>query len=446
MNSYTITNAIVINEGKSTPCDLFIDKGRIEKIAPCGHMETKGEVIDAKGKWLLPGVIDDQVHFREPGFTHKADIASESRAAVAGGTTSFMEMPNTNPQSTTLEALEAKFQRAAEVSPANYSFFLGATNENLETLKLLNDDKVCGIKIFMGSSTGNMLVDHAEILESIFAQIPELIAVHCEDEATVRNNLAKHKAQGGTLTDPALHPIIRSREACYLSSSFAVNLAKKHQTRLHVLHISTMDEISLFSNELPLELKKITAEACVHHLWFSDKDYAALGNKIKCNPAIKTEADREAVWKGLAENYIDIIATDHAPHTMEEKGQAYEFAPAGLPLIQYSLNMMMSKAIEGKVSPEWVVEKMCHAPAKCFKLLNRGYIKEGYFADFVIFDPNASTTISADKLLYKCGWSPLEGTTLKGKVDSTWVNGVCVYADEKLTGALPGTALRFAKI
>jgi len=443
MDKLIITNAIVINEGKRQELDIEVVQGKITRMEQAGSLSNAQNVIDAKEMWLLPGVIDDQVHFREPGLTHKAEIVTESAAAVAGGVTSFMEMPNTNPQTINLKELENKFDIAKRVSPANFSFFFGATNSNAEEVLALKDDRVCGVKIFMGSSTGDMLVDNESTLERIFANCDKLIATHCEDEATVRANMAKAKEQFGENIPVTQHPIIRSREACEISSSMAIKLAKKHNTRLHILHISTAEETLLFEPG-PVKGKRITAEACVHHMWFSEEDYLTLGSKIQCNPAIKSAADREAVWKALLENRIDIIATDHAPHTIEEKLKPYPNSPSGLPLVQHSLNMMMHKAIEGKVTPEWVVQKMCHAPADCFNLNERGYLREGYFADMVLFDPTQNYRITPQNLLYKCAWSPLENVEFKGKVMETFVNGVSVFKNGTLTGKKGGMALRFS--
>jgi dihydroorotase len=444
MTSLVIRNATAFNEGQKLSIDLEIKGDRIHRIAPAGTLSTDGAFIDAEGLWLIPGVIDDQVHFREPGLTHKANIASESQAAVAGGVTSFMEMPNTNPQTTTHAALEDKFAIAAQVSPANYSFFFGATNSNAEEVLSLNDDRVCGVKIFMGSSTGDMLVDKEATLERIFSSCDRLIATHCEDEATIRTRMEQAKERFGEAIPIAQHPIIRNHEACLISSTMASNLAKKHNTRLHILHISTAQEVALFEKG-PLDKKRITSEACVHHLWFNDTDYARLGSKIQCNPAIKSEADRKGVWQGLFDDAIDIIATDHAPHTLEEKQKPYPGSPSGLPLVQHTLLMMMQKAIEGEITPEFVVKKMCHAPADCFRLKERGYLREGYYADLVLFDPNTHYTVNAENILYKCAWSPLEGYRFSGSIRQTFVNGVCVYKNGLLTGAKPGMALRFGK-
>ncbi|MCO6495338.1 MAG: dihydroorotase [Bacteroidetes bacterium] len=442
MSDLIITNAVAINEDKKEEVDIEISKGRIHRIERAGTLSKSNKIIDANGIWLLPGVIDDQVHFREPGFTHKAEIATESSAAVAGGVTSFMEMPNTNPQTINKEELEMKFNRAAQVSPANYSFFFGATNKNADEVLALDDDRVCGIKIFMGSSTGDMLVDNEAALEKIFANCSLLIATHCEDEPTIRKNMEEAKIKFNNQIPIKQHPIIRSREVCILSSQKAIALAKKYNSRLHILHITTAEEAMSFESGA-IENKRITAEACVHHLWFSDMDYDTLGSEIQCNPAVKTANDRDTIWQALKENRIDIIATDHAPHTLEEKAKPYPQSPSGLPLVQHSLNMMMHRALEGKITPEWVVEKMCHAPAKCFKLRERGFIREGYFADLVLFDPTQNYTVTKQNILYKCAWSPLENFTFNGNIFQTFVNGTSVFENGKLTGLKPGMALKF---
>jgi dihydroorotase len=396
-----------------------------------------------EGKYLLPGCIDDQVHFREPGLIHKATIATESRAAVAGGITSFMEMPNTVPNALTQELLEDKYQIASNSSIANYSFFMGASNDNIEEVLKTDGKSVCGVKIFMGSSTGNMLVDSEKTLEDLFARVPPmLIATHCEDEATIRANIEKYKAIYGENVPIEMHPIIRNEEACYLSSSLAVRLAKKFNTRLHVLHISTEKELSLFSNDIPLEQKMITAEACVHHLWFSEEDYAEKGNFIKWNPAVKKASDREAIFQAVLDNRIDVIATDHAPHTLEEKAQSYFKAPSGGPLVQHALLAMLEKMNEGKISIEKIVEKMAHHPAILFNVIDRGFIREGYFADLVIIDKKQQK-VEKSKLLYKCGWSPFEGVTFNYSVDKTFVNGNLVYDQGKIIEGVSGQRLKF---
>jgi dihydroorotase len=414
-----IKNATLVNEGKSFFSDILIQNQRIEKIAQNIQIDGNCEEILADGLIAMPGVIDDQVHFREPGLTHKADIASESAAAILGGTTSFMEMPNTNPAAFTIDLLEQKYQRAADSSFANYSFFMGASNDNIDEIRKVDATKVCGLKIFMGSSTGNLLVDNEQTLDTIFKETPLLIATHCEEEAIIRANKELYKEAN----TPEMHPVIRNREACIASSEKAIAIAKKYNTRLHILHISTAEEVLLFEHNVPLEKKRITAEACVHHLWFQDTDYASFGNQIVCNPAIKKSTDREAVWKGLLENYIDIIATDHAPHTWEEKSQMYPACPSGVPLVQHSLLMMLEKVKSGVFSIEKMVEKMCHAPAICFKMEERGFLREGYMADIVLVNPSKSTLVNKDNIAYKCNWSPFEGKTFSNSIDYTILNG-----------------------
>lgn len=399
--------------------------------------------INAEGLYLFPGVIDDQVHFREPGLTHKADIYSESRAAVAGGVTSFMEMPNTIPNTLTQKLLEEKYLCASVKSVANYSFFMGASNSNIDEVLKTNPKNVCGVKIFMGSSTGDMLMDDEKALENIFSKSTMLVATHCEDENTVRKNLEQFKSKYGDDIPLKFHPEIRSREACYKSSSFAVSLAKKYNTRLHILHISTADELELFDNTIPLEQKRITAEACIHHLWFSNEDYEKKGNFIKWNPAIKTASDRDAIFNGVLENKIDVIATDHAPHTAEEKNQLYTKAPSGGPLVQHSLVAMLELYHQKKISIEMIAEKMCHAPAECFRVEKRGFIREGYFADLVLVDLNSPWTVSKQNILYKCGWSPFEGVTVQSKVKHTFVSGNHVYDDGKIIENQKGLRLAF---
>ena len=404
---YLIKNAKIVNEGSITEGDVLINDQIIQQIG-INLSDDKATVIDAKGKYLLPGVIDDQVHFREPGLTHKANIYTESRAAVAGGVTSFMEMPNVKPATLTIDLLEEKYKMGEENSLANYSFYLGASNENLDVVKSVNPKNVCGVKVFMGSSTGNMLVDDREVLEGIFQSSPILVATHCEDEATIRANSAKAKEQYGEDVPIAQHPVIRNEEACYKSSSLAVELAKKYNTRLHILHISTEKEIELFDNNKPLEEKRITAEVCVHHLWFNEADYDKKGTYIKWNPAVKSKTDQDALFEALLDDHFDVIATDHAPHTIEEKENKYFDAPSGGPLVQHPLYVMLEFWKKGRISIERVVEKMSHAVAVCFEIEKRGYIKEGYFADLVLVDPNQSHEVTKDKLLYKCGWSPFE--------------------------------------
>ncbi len=428
MSSLIIRNGVIFNRGKCFESDIYIVNDRIEKIAPAIDVQADRE-IDAFGKWVIPGIIDDQVHFREPGLTYKADIESESRAAVAGGVTSFMEMPNTKPPTLTQELLEQKYQIAAQNSWANYSFFMGASNDNIEEVLKTDATKVCGIKVFMGSSTGNMLVDDEKALEQLFSKVDMLIATHCEDEKTIRENLEIYTKKSLEKLTAESHPLIRSIEACLLSSSKAVALAKKHNTRLHVLHISTKDELALFTNKIPLKEKRITAEACVHHLYFTSKDYLHLGNQIKCNPAIKDPEHAAALFPALLDDTLDIIATDHAPHTWQEKSLPYMEAPSGLPLVHHSLNMMLDFLWKGAISMEKIVEKMCHAPADCFKLVDRGYLDEGKFADLVIIDPTRSWMVNKANILYKCAWSPLEGMRMKGKVTVTVINGKVIYKD-----------------
>jgi dihydroorotase len=440
---YLLKNGRLVNEGQQVIADVLIEGSFIKKIA-ASISDLTATVIDLDGKLLIPGMIDDQVHFREPGLTHKGNIYTESRAAVAGGITSFMEMPNTNPTATTQALLTDKYAIAAKSSPANYSFFMGATNDNLEEVLKTDPKTVCGIKVFMGSSTGNMLVDNEKTLTGIFSQCPLLIATHCEDEATIRKNLAEYKAKYGDTMEMKYHPEIRSAEACYLSSSMAVELAKKYDTRLHVLHISTAKELSLFRNDIPLTEKRITAEACVHHLWFSDADYAEKGAFIKWNPAVKTQADQDALWVALNDNRIDILATDHAPHTIEEKSGNYFTAPSGGPLVQHAVLAILEKVKQGKITLERAVEKMSHAPAQCFKLEQRGYLREGYYADLVVVDQNKETLVTKESLLYKCGWSPFEGFTFSNAIDSTFVNGELVYHQNKLIEGNNGMRLTFA--
>ncbi len=443
MSSTIIKNASIVNEGKIIEGDLLIKNQRIEKIGGVIHDKNAKE-INGENKFVLPGVIDDQVHFREPGLTHKANIHTESCAAVAGGTTSFMEMPNTKPAALTSELLEEKFQIAANSSPANYSFFMGTSNENTDEVLKINDqrDRVCGIKIFMGSSTGNMLVDNVLTLDKVFKESALLIATHCEDERIIKSNLQKMKEQKSTLT-AADHPIIRNTDACFESSFLAIQLAKKYNTRLHILHISTAKELQLFSNMLPLQEKRITAEVCVHHLHFTADDYARLGNKIKCNPAIKSPENKDALWEALLDDRLDIIATDHAPHTIEEKDEAYEQAHAGLPLVQHSLQLMLHYVKQGRISIEKVVEKMAHAPATCFQIAERGFIRENYYADLAIVDMSRPQTISKENILYKCGWSPLEGFQMPARISKTIVNGEIVYENETVYKDKRGMRLLF---
>jgi dihydroorotase len=415
----------------------------IELIGPDLSSHTADQIIDARGKYLLPGAIDDQVHFREPGLTHKGSIYTEARAAVAGGVTSFMEMPNTNPPTFTQELLEQKYSIASQRSLANYSFFIGAANDNIDEVMKTDITKVCGLKIFMGSSTGNLLVDNPKTLEAFFSRFPSIIAAHCEDEPTIRHNTAVFKEKYGEDIGVENHPLIRSAEACYKSSSFAIGLAKKHGTRFHILHISTAKETELFDNTIPLEKKKITAEACVHHLWFNDGDYARLGNRIKWNPAIKTANDQNAVFNALLDDRIDVIATDHAPHTVEEKSNKYFQAPSGGPLVQHSLVAMLEFYHKKKISIEKVVQKMSHNPAILFNISKRGFIREGYFADLVLVDLKSPWTVSKENILAQCGWSPFEGTTFQSRVTQTFVSGHLVYNDGSFDESRKGERLTF---
>ena len=421
-----LKNAHIINEGSVEKADVLLEGNRIAKVASSIE-DADAEEMDLSGKFLMPGIIDDQVHFREPGLTHKGCIYTEAKAAVAGGITSYMEMPNTQPQALTQELLEDKYQIGAKDSLANYSFFMGASNENIQEVLKTDPKNVAGVKIFMGSSTGNMLVDDHEVLNSIFSSCDMLIAVHCEDEATIRTNSAKMKEEYGEDLPIRYHPVIRNAEACYKSSSLAVELAKKHNTRLHILHISTAKETELFRNDIPLKEKRITAEACVHHLWFDDSSYDEKGTFIKWNPAVKSAADREGVWKALLDDRIDIIATDHAPHTLEEKQNTYFKAPSGGPLVQHALVALLEFYHQGKVSLEWIVNKMCHAPADCFQLKERGFIRPGYFADLVVLDLEKSWEVAKENILYHCAWSPFEGQTFQSTVEKTFVNGHLVY-------------------
>lgn len=443
MSTIIIKNTKIVNEGKIIEGDLLFKEQRIEKIGGIIN-DSHAKEINGEGKYLLPGVIDDQVHFREPGLTHKATIHTESCAAVAGGTTSFMEMPNTKPAALTQELLEEKYQIAANSSPANYSFFMGTSNENTEEVLKTNEkrDRVCGIKIFMGSSTGNMLVDNVLTLDKVFKEADVLIATHCEDERVIKSNLEKLKSTTSELTI-ADHPVIRDTDACFESSFLAVQLAKKYNTRLHILHISTAKELQLFSNLLPLKEKRITSEVCVHHLHFTADDYARLGNKIKCNPAIKSSENKSALWEALLDDRLDIIATDHAPHTIEEKAEAYEHAHAGLPLVQHSLQLMLHHHKLGKISIEKIVEKMSHAPAVCFQIAERGFIREGYFADLVMVDINKPEIITKENIRYKCGWSPFEGFTMPASIEKTFVNGEVVFENGLVHSDKRGMRLMF---
>ena len=444
MKKILIKNVQLVNEGVIFKSDLLIKEGFIDKIAKELFPEDDGvETIDGEGKLLMPGIIDDQVHFREPGLTHKGNIATESRAAVAGGITTFIEMPNTTPQATTQQLLEDKFKIASETSYANYSFMFGGTNDNLEELLKTDPKKVAAIKLFLGSSTGNMLVDNEDVLKKIFSSTKMLIAVHCEDEATIRENLAKAKAEYGDAIPIEMHPKIRSEEACYISSSKAIALAKETGARLHVFHLSTVKETSLFRNDIPLEEKQITAEVCTHHLWFDDSFYKEKGTLIKWNPAVKTKNDKEGLWKALLDDRIDVIATDHAPHTAEEKDQIYTKAPSGGPLVQHTLQAMIECHKQGKITLEKLVEKMCHNPAKLFNIEKRGYVKEGYYADLVLIDMHSKQTVSKENILYKCGWSPFEGTTFNSVVSHTFVNGHLIYNQGKFNDIIKGKRLTF---
>jgi len=442
MNSYLIKNATIVNEGSSFVGDVLIENGVIKKV-DSSITTNSMTVIDASGKYLIPGLIDDQVHFREPGLTHKATIGSESRAAVAGGITTFIEMPNTVPQATNQQLLQDKFNIAEKTSYANYSFMFGGTNDNLEELLKTDPKTVAGIKLFLGSSTGNMLVDNLEVLEKIFSSTKLIISVHCEDEETIKKNIADHEAQYGEQIPIELHPVIRSEEACYLSSSRAIALAKKTGARLHVFHLSTAKETALFRNDIPVEEKQITSEVCVHHLWFSDQDYKEKGTHIKWNPAVKTAADREGLWTALLDDRLDIIATDHAPHTLEEKSNSYLKAPSGGPLVQHALLALLEKVSEKVLSIEKLVEKACHNPAIIFQIENRGFIKEGYFADLVLIDPKAPQTVCKENILYKCGWSPFEGTTFSSSVTHTFVNGVLMYHEGTFNDDVKGKRITF---
>ena len=438
-----IQNATIVNENKIFKGDVLIENEIITKISTKIKPTKNVEVINAEGKYLVPGFIDDQVHFREPGLTHKANIATESRAAIAGGITTFIEMPNTVPQATTQDLLEDKFKIAAVDSYANYSFMFGGTNDNLEELLKTDPKKVAGIKLFLGSSTGNMLVDNEEVLEKIFSSTKMIISVHCEDEATIRKNTAIYKEKYGDNIPLKYHPLIRSEEACYLSSSKAIELAKKTGARLHVFHLSTEKETHLFRNDIPIEEKQITSEVCIHHLWFSDKDYEEKGTHIKWNPAVKTEKDRLGLWKALLDNRIDVLATDHAPHTLDEKNNSYLNAPSGGPLVQHAIIALLEKVKEGVIPIEKAVEKISHNPAKLFQIEKRGFIKEGYFADIVLIDANKSQTVSKDNILYKCGWSPFEGTTFSSTVTHTFVNGNLIYNNGVFNDAIKGKRITF---
>ena len=450
MRKILIRNATIVNEGDTFSASVLVEEDTIKKIYrdnPPDPVEIQeaNKIIDASGKILIPGVIDDQVHFREPGLTHKGDIYSESRAAVAGGITSFMEMPNTMPQTITYEALKQKQEIASKNSLCNYSFYFGATNDNIEEIKAVDPKTVCGIKVFMGASTGNMLVDKEESLRAIFKHAPTIVACHCEDESTIRSNLKAYVEEYGEDIPFEYHPLIRSREACYKSSSLAVDLAMKYGTRLHILHLSTEDEMDMFDGEMPLDQKRITAEVCVHHLWFSEKDYKEKGSLIKWNPAIKKETDRRALIEALKDGSIDIIATDHAPHTLAEKNNIYTKAPSGGPLVQHSLLAMLELWHRKEIDIETIVEKMCHNPAILFEIEGRGFIREGYKADLCLLDTAGNSRVEKDNILYKCGWSPFEGTVFNSKIDLTIVNGNIVYSSGRINDGKPGELLRFKR-
>ncbi|MDI9881647.1 dihydroorotase [Flectobacillus longus] len=445
MSSILILNAQVVNEGKIQVADILVKDGFIDQIGTNLSGISADKIIDATGKYLLPGVIDDQVHFREPGLTHKACIHSEARAGVAGGVTTFMEMPNTVPNALTQELLQDKYDIAARTSLANYSFYMGASNDNIEEVLKTNITNICGIKVFMGSSTGNMLVDNEKTLTNIFSNSPTLIATHCEDEATVRANSALYKEKYGDNPHPRVHPEIRNVEACIKSSSMAIELAQQHGARLHILHITTGEETHLFRNDIPLKDKKITSEVCVHHLWFDARDYETLGNQIKCNPAVKADGHKQQLLAALLDDRIDVIATDHAPHTWEEKQNPYWSSPSGLPLVQHPLQLMLEFYKEGKISLEKIAEKMSHAVADCFQISKRGYIREGYWADLVLVDLNEEVTVSKENVLYQCGWSPLEGTTLRSKVTHTIISGHLAYENGTFDESKTGQRLLFER-
>ncbi len=441
--AYLIKNAEIVNEQKSYTADVYIENDTIQRIDKNINLEKKHEIIDANGQFLIPGAIDDQVHFREPGLTHKETIKTGSLAAVAGGITSFMEMPNTNPQTVTHQRLEEKFAMAAKSSYANYSFKFGGTNDNLEDIKKINPKTTAGLKLFLGSSTGNMLVDDWKVLEDIFKHSPVIISTHCEDEDTIKKNTEIYKSKYGDDIPIKYHPKIRSEEACYLSSSRAVELAKKTDCRLHVFHLSTAKETHLFDSDIPLSKKKITSEVCIHHLWFSDEDYAEKGTHIKWNPAIKTAQDRDQLLKALLDDKIDVLATDHAPHTLEEKNQAYTKAPSGGPLVQHAIPALLEFYHQGKIRLEDIVQKFCHNPALLFDVHQRGFIKEGYKADLVLLNTKKPWTISKDNILYKCGWSPFEGTTFQSQIEKTFVNGQLIYDNFKFNDIKNAQRLEF---
>ena len=446
MSTVLIRNAKIVNEGAIFEGDILIENEFIKEIAEkISPKSPDCVIIDAEGNYVIPGAIDDQVHFREPGLTHKGNIETESKAAVAGGITSFIEQPNTVPNAVTQELLEDKYQIAAKTSYANYSFMMGGTNDNLEEILKTNPRNVAGIKLFLGSSTGNMLVDNPEVLEKIFSSTKMLIAVHCEDEATIKANIQKYKEEFGDDIPMKYHHLIRSEEACYLSSSRAIELAKKTGARLHVFHLSTAKEMELFTNKIPLEQKQITAEVCLHHLWFTDADYETKGALIKWNPAVKTQADKDVLWKALLDDRIDVIATDHAPHTLEEKINPYMTCPSGGPLVQHAVVAMFEAHHQGKISVEKIVEKMCHNPAKIFKIEKRGFIKEGYYADIAIVNAYLPWNVKKENILYKCGWSPFEGYNFKSRVTHTFVNGKLVYHNGKVKDLKVGKRLLFER-
>lgn len=447
MYSLLIRNVNIVNEDSQFLGNVYINNGIIKHIyKPKEAIDvTPDKIIDGQGNYLLPGIIDDQVHFRDPGLTHKADIYTESKAAIAGGVTSYMEMPNTNPQATTHDILELKYKAASEKSLANYSFYLGATNNNIDEIKKINPKTVCGLKVFMGSSTGNMLVDDENALSEIFKESPVLIATHCEDEETIQKNTEFYKNKFGEDLPIKYHPLLRSEEACYKSSAFAVELAKKYNSRLHILHLSTAKELELFDRKTPSVEKRITAEVCVHHLWFSDKDYDKFGTRIKWNPAVKSITDRDALIEGLHNNSIDVIATDHAPHTIDEKNNTYFKAPSGGPLVQHSLVAMLELYHQGKISLNMIVNKMCHTPADIFQIEKRGYIKEGYWADLVLVNLDNEWEVKEDNILYKCKWSPFQNLKFKSKVTHTIVNGNIVYENGIFNESIKGQRLSFCR-
>jgi dihydroorotase len=446
MSTFLIRNAKIVNEGLVFEGDILIENEYIKEIAEqISPKSSDCVIIDAEGNYVIPGVIDDQVHFREPGLTHKGTIETESRAAVAGGITSFIEQPNTVPNAITQELLEQKYEIAASSSYANYSFMMGGTNDNLEEILKTNPGNVAGIKLFLGSSTGNMLVDNPEVLEKIFSSTKMLIAVHCEDEGTIKANLEKYKEEFGDAIPVKYHHLIRSAEACYLSSSKAIELAKKTGARLHVFHLSTAKEMELFTNKIPLEEKQITAEVCVHHLWFTEADYETKGALIKWNPAVKTQLDKDALWKALLDDRIDVIATDHAPHTLEEKANLYTSSPSGGPLVQHALVALFEAHHQGKISVEKIVEKMCHNPAKIFKIKKRGFIKVGYFADIAIVNAFQPWNVKKENILYKCGWSPFEGYNFKSRITHTFINGKLIYTNGKVKEIKAGQRLLFER-